>query len=216
MKKKQYILTVLVGVVMLLTGGFLGFRLGTDKERNFAQSEVKRETSIDTVTVRAPKPQMALTTGTRFYTLPIYRYIATGGGSEDTTSATASVQLKRYGYGTGAGGKPRLCRNEDSLLFEQMKDEYTGEWLPGCDSAIVELPTIQRHYADSTYDAWVSGPIDPKLDSLRVYARTEIITKRERWPPKHWHIGVTAGYGYGPKGFQPYIGVGVTYSIFSF
>lgn len=213
MKRKQYILTVLVGVVMLLTGGILGYRLGTVRERaeaagfdHSAGMQVKRETRIDTVTARAPKPQMALTTGSRFYTLPIYRYIAGGSGGElrkveaagfdhssDTTSASASALLKRDEYGTGAGGKPRLC-----------------------DSAIVELPTIQRHYADSTYDAWVSGPIDPKLDSLRVYARTEIITKRERWPPKHWHIGPTVGFGYTPQGFQPYIGISLTYSIFSF
>ena len=96
--------------------------------------------------------------------------------------------------GGGAGGEPR-CSN---------------------DSAMVELPEIQRHYADSTYEAWVSGPIDPRLDSINVFARTSIITKREWKPPKRWHIGVTAGYGYGAKGFQPYIGVGITYSIISF
>lgn len=207
MNKKQWVLTV-IGLVMLLTGGILGYRLGTGKERGFAevQGGDKRETVIDTIMVTTPKPQMAFKTGTRFYTLPIYRYI--GGGSEpqreveamaldhnvDVNDSLRDPQIAiKYQYETGAGGEPRQC-----------------------DSAIVELPTIQRHYADSAYDAWVSGPIDPKLDSLRVYARTEIITKRERWPPKRWHIGVTAGYGYGPRGFHPFIGVGVTYSIFSF
>lgn len=84
------------------------------------------------------------------------------------------------------------------------------------DSAIVELPMVQRHYADSAYEAWVSGPVDPRLDSVRVLSRTEYITRREWKPPKRWHIGITAGYGYGTKGFQPYIGVGITYSIISF
>ena len=89
---------------------------------------------------------------------------------------------------------------------------------PRCsgDSEIVELPIIQRHYADSTYEAWVSGPIDPKLDSLRVFASTTIVTKREWKPPKRWHIGPTIGCGFTPKGFQPYIGVSITYSIISF
>lgn len=206
MKKKQWWVMVLVGVVMLMTGGILGFRLGTGKERGFAEAQGgdKRETMIDTIMVTTPKPQMALTTGTRLYTLPIYRYSGSEPQREvDATDLDHNVDVNdslrdpqiaiKYQYGTGAGGEPRQC-----------------------DSAIVELPTIQRHYADSTYDAWVSGPIDPKLDSVRVYARTEIITKRERWPPKRWHIGVTAGYGYGPRGFQLFIGVGVTYSIFSF
>ncbi len=84
------------------------------------------------------------------------------------------------------------------------------------DSMTVELPKIQRHYADSTYEAWVSGPLDPRLDSLNIFRPTTIITKKEWKPPKRWHIGLTAGYGYGTKGFQPYIGVGITYSIVSF
>lgn len=207
MKKKQWWVMLMTGVVMLMTGGIIGFRLGTGKERGFAEAQGgdKRETVIDTIMVTTPKPQMALTTGTRLYTLPIYRYI--GGGSEpqrevgatgfdhsvDVRDSLRDPQIAKYQYGMGAGGEPRQC-----------------------DSAIVELPTIQRHYADSTYDAWVSGPIDPKLDSLRVYARTEIITKRERCPPKHWHLGPTVGFGYTPQGFQPYMGISLTYSIFSF
>lgn len=208
MKKKQWVLMAVIGLMMLIIGGILGYRLDTGKERGFAEAQdrVKRETVIDTIVVTTPKSGLALTTGTRLYTLPIYRYI--GGGSEPQRDVEAggldhSVDVKdslrdpqiaiKYQYGTGAGGEPRQC-----------------------DSAIVELPTIQRHYADSTYDAWVSGPIDPKLDSLRVYARTEIITKRERWPPKRWHIGPTVGFGYTPHGFQPHIGISLTYSIFSF
>ena len=86
------------------------------------------------------------------------------------------------------------------------------------DSAAVMAPIVQKHYEDSTYEAWVSGPIDPRLDSLVIFAPTTIINRKEWKPPnpKHWHIGLTAGYGYGPKGFQPYIGIGITYSIFSF
>lgn len=84
------------------------------------------------------------------------------------------------------------------------------------DSVEMELPMVQRHYGDSAYEVWVSGPLDPRLDSVKVFAPTTIMTKREWKPPRRWHIGVTAGYGYGPKGLQPYIGVGITYSIISF
>lgn len=83
------------------------------------------------------------------------------------------------------------------------------------DSVSVSLPMVQRHYADSTYEAWVSGPLDPRLDSLRVYNKETIVTRIEG-TPKRWHIGVTAGYGYTAKGFHPYIGIGITYSFVSF
>lgn len=109
-----------------------------------------------------------------------------------------------YFIGSGSGGKPRCIG--DSATME-----------PRCigDSATFELPIIQRHYSDSTYEAWVSGPVDPQLDSLQVNVPTTIITEREWKPPKRWHIGPTVGYGYTPQGFQPYIGVSITYSIIS-
>ena len=154
----------------------------------------------DTIPYYAPKPQTELAIGTRRYTLPTYYFIGGGAGgvarscnTTDTICRVDSIGLSSN-YGTGAGGEPR-CSS---------------------DSAIVELPIIQRHYADSTYEAWVSGPIDPRLDSLRVFTPTTIITKREWKPPKRWHIGPTVGYGFTPQGIQPYIGVSITYSIISF
>lgn len=79
-----------------------------------------------------------------------------------------------------------------------------------------EVTVLQRHYQDSTYQAWVSGPIDPRLDSIKVYNTTREITHDVLIKDnRRWHLGLTAGYGYGPKGFQPYIGVGITYSFLS-
>lgn len=119
---------------------------------------------------------------------------------------------RRYTLPAGYG----RCGDSDSIGAAACGTAAGGE--PRCsgDSAMVELPMIQRHYADSTYEAWVSGPLDPRLDSVRVYARTTTVTRHAREPPGRWHLGVNAGYGYGPKGLQPYIGVGLTYSIFSF
>ncbi|WP_304423480.1 DUF6808 domain-containing protein [uncultured Duncaniella sp.] len=154
----------------------------------------------DTIPYLLPKPQDELAIGTSRYTLPKYYFIGVGAGGEprcsganETTCLVDSIGLSFF-YGTGAGGEPRCSR----------------------DSAIVELPIIQRHYADSTYEAWISGPIDPRLDSLQLFAPTTIITKQEWKPPKKWHIGPTIGYGYTPHGFEPYIGVSITYSILSF
>lgn len=111
--------------------------------------------------------------------------------------------------GEGAGGKPRQRAMMDG-------PDAGCETRGGIsnDSIEVEIPVTQRHYVDSTYDAWVSG-YEPRLDSIRVYARNETRTVRIREPPRRWHVSVTAGYGYTPKGFQPWIGIGISYSIFS-
>ncbi|WP_288717543.1 DUF6808 domain-containing protein [uncultured Duncaniella sp.] len=164
-------------------------------------TECVTDTTIvyDTIPYIEPTPQSELALGTRTYTLPKYYFIGVGAGGEPRQwsapdSLCVDTLITSTYYGTGAGGEPR-CSN---------------------DSAIVELPIIQRHYADSTYEAWVSGPIDPRLDSVRVFIPTTLITKREWKPPKRWHIGPTIGYGYTPQGLQPYIGVSITYSIISF
>lgn len=188
MKAKHYILLVLIGILLFLSGFFLGKGL---TRKNPGETDEIIETIVDTIVYRAPIPQTERVEGSRRYTLPTYHFIS-----------------------GGFGGVARNIDSTDSTYY--VTKGRSGE--PGCmaDSAVMELPVVQRHYSDSTYEAWVSGPIDPRLDSVRVYSPTAIITKREWKPPKHWHIGVTAGYGYGSKGFQPYIGVGLTYSILSF
>lgn len=195
MKTKHYILLALGGLITFFTGFFIG--KGRTEKPPVTVTET-RETTVDTIPYYAPMPQSELALGTHRYTLPVYRFLGVGYGGEprqrgDNDSISVDTLITAP-YGIGAGGEPRCSK----------------------DSAIVELPIIQRHYADSTYEAWISGPVDPRLDSLRVYAPTTIITKREWKPPKRWHLGVTAGYGYVTKGFSPYIGIGVTYSIFSF
>lgn len=80
----------------------------------------------------------------------------------------------------------------------------------------VEIPIVQKLYADTTYTAWVSG-YKPSLDSIEVYRKTEVhretITLRKK--AQRWGIGITGGYGYGTrnKGFEPFVGIGVCYRI---
>lgn len=83
------------------------------------------------------------------------------------------------------------------------------------DSAEVTIPISQKMYKGSDYTAWVSG-YDVQLDSIYVYPKHEYITRKIKQPPKKWHIGLTAGYGCGKHGMQPYIGIGLTYSLISF
>lgn len=81
------------------------------------------------------------------------------------------------------------------------------------DSLIyIDVPMEQKHYGDSTYDAWVSG-YHPALDSLRFNQQTAIVevpvykTVTKRWSVT---IGPQVGYGFTPQGWQPYAGIGVT------
>lgn len=87
------------------------------------------------------------------------------------------------------------------------------------DSISVTLPITQKVYKDSTYEAWVSG-YTPSLDSIRIFQPkttiTNTITNTEvRYKQKRWGLGVQAGIGVTPSKIEPYIGVGVTYNIFS-
>lgn len=186
MKTKHYILAILVCLTVFIAGFFLGMERSKEPP---GIVEETRDTVVDTVSRNKPAPLSAATVGTQRYTFPVYRFIAGRIGKDSVCSDSVN-----HVYGSGAGGEPR-CSG---------------------DSAIVDLPILQRHYADSTYEAWVSGPVDPRLDSVRVFARTTIVTRREWKSPKRWHLGITAGFAVTPKGFQPYIGVGITYSILSF
>lgn len=87
------------------------------------------------------------------------------------------------------------------------------------DTVAVEIPITSKHYRGSDYDAWVSG-FHPSLDSIKVYKETQYITEERTIskPPNKWHIGFTGGYGYcfSSKKAEPYIGIGITYSIIGF
>ena len=81
------------------------------------------------------------------------------------------------------------------------------------DSAEVVIPITQKEYKGEDYQAWVSG-YQPSLDSLLVFSKTQEITTREK--PKRWSVGLSAGYGFTPKGSQPFVGVSLTYRLWDF
>lgn len=85
------------------------------------------------------------------------------------------------------------------------------------DTAYIVLDRVQREYEDTLFHAWVSG-YEPELDSIHVYRQTQYITNTItiKEPAKRWHVGLNASYGAGKDGFSPYIGIGVTYSLFDF
>lgn len=84
------------------------------------------------------------------------------------------------------------------------------------DSVAVEIPITQKEYEGKEYHAWVSG-YEPSLDSIFVFARHDVVTIREPPnKPKRWGIGVFAGYGITPQGFQPCAGISLNYNIWNF
>lgn len=74
----------------------------------------------------------------------------------------------------------------------------------------VVIPITQKVYKDSDYTAYVSG-YKPSLDSISVRHKVTTITIKQK--PSRWNVGVSAGYGMTPKGFQPYLGIGVTFNL---
>lgn len=77
----------------------------------------------------------------------------------------------------------------------------------------VEIPIEEKEYKSEEYYAVIGG-YNPYLKSIEVYPKTsyitttETVTKRKRWGVS---LGVQGGYGFTPKGWQPYAGVGVSF-----
>lgn len=191
--KSKITLALLFG---MLLGWVLSFFVpgGCRSPGGRTERDTIRTITVDTLTDRLPVAESTVPVDTQVYLLPV-RHQGSGAGGLSHCTEQADTSFNSHAtltYGTGAGGEPRPCQ----------------------DSVAVEIPITQKHYRDSTYEAWVSG-FAQNMDSIRVYPRTETITIRDYKPPNRWHLGLTAGYAYTPRGFQPYIGIGISYSLFS-
>lgn len=82
------------------------------------------------------------------------------------------------------------------------------------DSADVIIPITQKMYEGEGYRAYVSG-YNPSLDSLLLFREVEHVKIRSPTKPPRFSVGLQAGYGVTPKGFQPYIGVGIAVNLWS-
>ena len=81
------------------------------------------------------------------------------------------------------------------------------------DTVWIELPIESREYKSEEYYAIVEG-YNPLLKSIEVYPKTAYITTTETIKErKRWGVtlGVQGGYGFTPKGWQPYAGVGISF-----
>ena len=88
------------------------------------------------------------------------------------------------------------------------------------DTAYIALPRETKIYEDSTYRAEVSG-YQPSLDCIEIFQISREITSESVVIPKakRWGIGVQVGAGMTlekqPQ-LTPYIGVGVSYNLWTF
>lgn len=112
--------------------------------------------------------------------------------------------------------KPNLSDNLSENGFDSIGFSDNLSDIP--DS--IEVPRTQKVYSDSTYTAYVSG-YEPCLDSI--FVRQKIIehsiVETRTVPTKQfrrWNVGLIGGYGYGfkSKEFEPFVGFGLTISIF--
>lgn len=83
------------------------------------------------------------------------------------------------------------------------------------DTLYVTLEREQLRWEDSLSVIYASG-LQPRIDSVFHFRETMVITKEIPVKVKsHWGLGVQAGYGIGKGGLSPYVGVGVSYNLFS-
>lgn len=83
----------------------------------------------------------------------------------------------------------------------------------------IYLPRTQIHAEGEGFSAWISG-YQPNLDSILVFPERVEITKYIPVPkPRRWSLGIQTGMGITATGgglkAAPYIGVGLSYSLFS-
>ena len=184
---KTALVFFLVGIVC---GGILGFWCGraTAPKPNEGQIiSTDTVTRYDTLLVKSPTARDSI----------VVKYI--------TKTLPSSKQKKNDTF----LAENYAQNNGENIPPQEMSDER--------DSMAVEIPITQKRYDGENYSAWVSG-YEPSLDSIFVRGRTDVITIRETKPPNKWHIGVQCGVGYSfkSKQFEPFIGVGLSYSIISF
>lgn len=185
---KRTILTLVAAVAGVCAGMMLREceRPKPMEYRPPGETVIDTVTYVDTIPYILPTPAKETANGTKIVYLPVPAFSI---GNNDSTNI------------------PPICNIEGENI------------LP--DSVAVEIPITQREYEGKDYHAWVSG-YEPSLDSIYVFARHDVVTIREpslrsdHNGNKRLGIGLFAGYGYTPQGFQPCAGISINYNLWNF
>lgn len=201
-KEKDNIVGVMVATV------FVGFCLGAGLANhcNHHSRNGKGKVTVDTVTVRdtvrITEPSAADSVVTGVIRVPVAL-------PTEPTVPKAEIEVFEPG---------RLSEVMDGHAVNKGGSEAqeTGK-IAGKDTAWAVVPRTQKRYVDSTYMAWISG-YEPRLDSIEVYQKTVVVTKRVegRVKNRRFNVGLTGGFGYGVFTRKPdvWVGVGCTWRIF--
>ena len=191
MKREYIIAAVIVTSILLLLTAYMGYRYGVMATSQY-RTKSDTTTIVDTIPYYFPVPKDSAVV--RYVT----RYLPVVVPGQGKTQNIDTFLSENYAQ-----------KNEENIPPFELSVER--------DSMAVEIPITQKRYESDDYRAYVSG-YEATLDSIFVFPKTTIIREHSYKPPSKWHIGVIGGYGYGfnSKQVEPYIGIGITYSILSF
>ena len=209
---KAALVFMLVGLVL---GGIIGYSL-FGRGTTTVKTERDTTTYVDTIPYYQPMPKDSVAVRYVTRVLPVMRR------DNITTNKSDTFLDENYAQNNGENIPPLYASVgfADPAHARQKESELSLLSLnrsADSDSAAVAIPITQKRYEGDDYRAYVSG-YEPNLDSIFVFPKTTVIHERIYKPPNKWHIGITGGFGYGFKSKQaePYIGIGITYSIISF
>lgn len=200
-KEKNNIVGVMVAAV------FAGFCLGAGLANhcNHHLRDGKGKVTVDTVTVRdtvrITEPSAADSVVTGVIRVPVAL-------PTEPTVPKAEIEVFEPG---------RLSEVMDGHTGNKGGTEQGTGKIARKDTVWAVVPRTQKRYVDSTYMAWISG-YEPRLDSIEVYQKTVVVTKRVggRVKNRRFNVGLTGGFGYGVFTRKPdvWVGVGCTWRIF--
>ena len=200
-KEKNNIVGVMAAAV------FAGFCLGAGLANhcNHHSRDGKGKVTVDTVTVRdtvrITEPSAADSVVTGVIRVPVAL-------PTEPTVPKAEIEVFEPG---------RLSEVMDGHTGNKGGTEQGTGKIARKDTVWAVVPRTQKRYEDSTYMAWISG-FEPRLDSIEVYQKTVVVTKRVegRVKNRRFNVGLTGGFGYGVFTRKPdvWVGVGCTWRMF--
>lgn len=125
------------------------------------------------------------------------------------------IEVERVVYDTIIHEKVKIdtmwrTRVEEVYLTEVRRDTVTLR-----DTVLVEVPIYTYVAQDSLYRVEVEG-FNVHFKRIDVYPRTVYRTQEKVVKTgDKWGLGVQAGYGVSGQCLSPYIGIGVSYNIFT-
>ncbi len=140
-------------------------------------------------------------------TEPVYKVVLPAPAKPDSVVGHMTRKLP-------IADRSRYADSDGTVVAETRQlptDTITAATPGGTDSAEVVIPITQIVYEDSTrYRAVVEG-YEPRLISLEIYPQPA-----KPPAPKRWHIGPSVGLGWNGCNLAPFVGLTLTYSLYSF